>query len=70
MESLQFKTNINCSSCVAKVTPTLNEAIGQEKWNVDTTSPDKILTINTDEVTTNEVIAAVTRTGFKIQPLQ
>lgn len=38
METLQFKTNINCSGCVAKVTPELNETEGIWHWNVDTNS--------------------------------
>jgi xanthine dehydrogenase accessory factor len=40
-----FKTNINCGSCVASVTPHLNALVGEGAWHVDTTNPDKILTL-------------------------
>jgi copper chaperone len=45
METLKFKTNINCGGCIASVTPVLNGLEEIQKWNVDTASPDKILTI-------------------------
>ena len=44
----KFKTNIKCSACVAKVTPHLNETLGENNWAVDLTSPQRILTINAD----------------------
>src|SRR5690606_29128046 len=34
----QFKTNINCEACVAKVTPTLNNVEGISHWEVNTNS--------------------------------
>ena len=39
----QFKTIINCSTCVATVTPFLNDAEGVCHWEVDTSTKDKIL---------------------------
>jgi len=67
METLKFKTNINCSGCVAKVTPELNKAVGEDKWSVDTNNPSKILTVTADDVTTNEVMDAVKKAGFKVE---
>lgn len=67
METLKLKTNINCSGCVAKVTPSLNEVIGEENWHVDTQNPNKILTISGTHVSKNEVIRAVEKAGFKVQ---
>ena len=34
METKQFKTNIMCGSCIAKVTPLLNETFGEKNWEV------------------------------------
>jgi copper chaperone len=48
MKQYQFKTNINCSSCVAKITPVLNASEHVTNWNVDTTNPAKILTVETE----------------------
>lgn len=69
METLKFKTNINCSSCVAKVTPFLDGQEGLEKWNVDTNNPDKILTVEVCDLSSEQVMETVKKTGFKIEPI-
>lgn len=69
MSTLRFKTTINCSNCVRAVTPVLNQEVGANNWQVDTTNPDKILTINTDSANTLQVVKAVEEAGFAIQPL-
>ena len=45
METLKFKTNINCGGCIATVTPVLNTLEGIFKWDVDTANREKILTV-------------------------
>lgn len=65
--ALKFKTNINCSGCVEKVTPFLNEANGIDHWNVDTENKEKILTVRSNSVTENEVILQVESAGFNIE---
>ena len=65
--ALKFKTNINCSGCVEKVTPFLNEANGIDHWNVDTENKDKILTIHSESIDQNEVILQVQLAGFNIE---
>lgn len=67
MKTIQLKTNINCGGCVAKVTPALNEAIGENNWQVDTQNPGKILTVSGTEVNKDEVIKAVKKAGFKAE---
>jgi copper chaperone CopZ len=64
---VQLKTNIMCGSCIAKVTPVLNEALGENNWKVDTTSPQKILTVTSESVEENEVIKAVELAGYKAE---
>ena len=66
-KNFQFKTNINCSGCEAKVTPFLNET--KSDWKVDTTNKDKVLTVKSEGITKQEVINAVQKAGFKIEPL-
>lgn len=70
MKTLQFKTNINCSGCVAKVAPRLDVANGIKQWNVDTLKPDKILTVLVDDASKDEVIEAVSKAGFSIEELK
>ncbi|HQV67533.1 MAG TPA: hypothetical protein PLO48_12030 [Saprospiraceae bacterium] len=65
--ALKFKTNINCSGCVEKVTPFLNEANGIDHWNVDTENKEKIMTVHSNSVTENEVILQVQSAGFNIE---
>ena len=69
MATLQFKTNINCGGCIARVTPKLNEVKGIHSWKVDTDNPDKILTVETETLTNEPIIEAVKKVGFQIQPL-
>ena len=58
-----------CGSCIAKVTPTLNEEIGAENWKVDTQNPKKILTVTTDKLDEGEVIKAVEKAGYKAEKM-
>jgi len=64
MEKLQFKTNINCGGCIAKVTPFLNQVEEIEDWRVDTNNPDKILTINGEELSPSFIIETIEKAGF------
>jgi len=68
-KKLQFKTNIKCGGCVAKVTPFLNNAEGIGHWEVDTTNKDKILSVQSDGITREEVIQKVQEAGFTIESL-
>ena len=69
MSTVRFKTTINCGSCIKAVTPTLNREIGAGNWQVDTASPDKILTVNAPNITASQVVQAVEVAGFEIQLL-
>ena len=68
-KELQFKTNINCSGCIAKVKPGLDNAKGIREWSVDTHNQEKILTVQSEGITENEVIAIVQSKGFKAETL-
>lgn len=67
MKTTQFKTNINCSACVANVTPYLSGAEKIEHWEVDTTNPEKILTIEGGEGAEKEAIKLVEKAGYRIE---
>ena len=67
METLQFKTTIKCAGCLEKVTPFLNEQLTPEEWNVDILTPVKILTVNSDKMTAEEVEEKVKQAGFQIE---
>ncbi len=67
MKTLRFKTNINCSNCLAKVTPFLDRKEGINSWNVDTETPDKILTVETEVLEAEDILKTVKRTGFEAE---
>lgn len=69
MNKIHFKTNINCSGCIQKITPVLDKIEGIHGWSVDTSNAQKILTVETDIVTTEEIIASVNKAGFDIARL-
>ncbi|WP_029904494.1 heavy-metal-associated domain-containing protein [Prevotella sp. 10(H)] len=66
-KTFTFKTNINCSGCIAKVTPFLDEVNGISNWNVDTVNKNKVLTVVSDGITEQEVIDTVKKAGFNIE---
>jgi len=69
MKTIQVKTNIMCGSCVAKVTPVLNETFGENNWKVDTGNPKKVLTISTEDENVNRVIKTVEKAGYKAEEI-
>lgn len=69
MKTIEVKTNINCSACLANVTPVLNEEIGKDQWKVDTANPKKILTVSTEGLSEAQVIKAVEKAGYKAERL-
>lgn len=64
----QFKTNIKCAACIEKVTPALNEAVGSGNWQVDTSTPTKTLTIQTD-TSESAINQALNKKGYKAETL-
>jgi copper chaperone CopZ len=69
MKTIEVKTNIMCGSCIAKVTPVLNEAIGENNWKVDTANPKKVLWVTTENLSEADVIKAVEKAGYKAESL-
>lgn len=65
METLKFKTNINCDACVAKVTPVLNGNTSVEKWTVDTQNPNKTLTVEGQNIDQEKLIQSLEKIGYK-----
>ncbi|SHF85746.1 heavy-metal-associated domain-containing protein [Pedobacter caeni] len=64
MKTLKFKTNIKCAGCLARVSPNLNEIAGEDNWEVDINTPEKTLTVISDEVDERSIIFAINEAGF------
>ena len=69
MKTYQFTTNIMCGSCIAKVTPVLNETFGETNWKVDIKDPKKVLTVSTADAKEDDVIKALEKVGYKAEEL-
>ncbi len=68
-KQFQFKTNINCSGCISKVQPYLDNEVGINQWHVDTSSKDKLLTVKANSINLEKVIETVVSAGFKIEKI-
>lgn len=68
MKTSTFKTNAKCSGCVAKIETSLNTAVARNQWNIDLSTPDRILTISSD-LSDEEVVRLVTAAGFKAEKI-
>ena len=64
MKTLKFKTNIKCGGCIANVTPFLNGNEKIEKWEVDINNPEKILTVEGENIEEKEVKELVLKAGY------
>lgn len=67
MKTVQFKTNINCGSCIAAVTPFLNVVDNIDSWKVDTADPEKILEVELEDDNVDAVLNAVRQAGYTIE---
>ena len=66
MKKLNFNTNIQCSNCLAKVSPKLNELTEIHTWQVDLQDPNRTLTVETDTLDPEDIKKAVLKAGFLI----
>jgi len=69
MNTLQFKTNINCGSCVKSVSGFINEVKAIKSWSVNTDNPDKILTVEGEDIKTQMIVEVVEEAGFDIETI-
>lgn len=65
----QFKTNINCGGCVAAVTPHLNANNEIKSWSVDTANPQKVLKVETENLSDENIREIVKKAGYKAETL-
>ena len=70
MDTLKFKTNIKCAGCIATVTPFLNNLTEVENWEVDTVNPDKILTVVSENISSQEIISKLKEAGYNAETIK
>lgn len=52
---------------MATVTPHLEKVADVDRWDVDLTSPDRILTVEASGASREEVVKAVTEAGYRAE---
>lgn len=60
----KFKTDLNCQGCVSKIQNALDSSPQIHSWSVDTTHPDKILTVNSEDITPEQIQEILKSKGF------
>lgn len=67
MKELKFSTNLKCGGCVATITPFMDQEKGISNWSVDLTNSQRILTVETENISSNEIVAIMQKAGFQAQ---
>ena len=67
METIKFKTTINCGTCVAKVKPVLDSQDDVSQWEVDTENPDKILIVHGENIDEADLVKVLQKVGYKAE---
>lgn len=63
---LKYKTNLNCGSCVAAVQSRLDGDPAIQRWSVDTNDPNKVLTVEGENLSEPEIQRHIADGGFKV----
>lgn len=67
MPTVQYRTNLNCGSCIAAVRPHLDSDPTIHDWSVDTDNPDKILSVEgSDGVSEDRIRRHLSAAGFEL----
>src|SRR5437762_3012578 len=61
-----YKTNLRCGGCVQTIAPLLNGAPGIASWKADVESPDRLLTVEGDDVERPRVEALLGKAGYLV----
>lgn len=69
-QSISYKTNIKCNGCIAAVTPHFEKSKIIKTWQVDLESPDRILTVELDGGSPEEVKAIVNQAGYHAEEVK
>ena len=69
MNTYQFTTNIQCADCLEKVKPYLESNNEIRSWHIDINDKNKILTIETNKLSSEIVTEIIKNAGYNAVPL-
>ncbi len=67
MKKRLFKTSAKCKGCVAQIDAALEGRLADGSWNIDLTSPDKVLAVEDESLSDEEIVSLVKSAGFKAE---
>ena len=70
MEVLVFKTNLRFKKQINAVTPHINNLHGITRWNVDLDDIDRVLRIESDNLSPRKVEVTLQQAGYFCEELQ
>ncbi|MCC9138794.1 copper chaperone [Pontibacter silvestris] len=70
MEIIKFKTNVETQAGLSKVAPHLEKVANLSKWNLDTDSDDRVLSVSGEELDPQAVKNAVEAAGYKAEVIR
>jgi copper chaperone CopZ len=66
MELIRFKTTLKCNGCIAAVKPSLDAIDGLVKWEINLSTPDRILTTQVISADVNKkIVNAFKAAGYE-----
>lgn len=69
MEKRTFKTSAKCNGCVSRIDAALEGRLADGSWSIDLTSPDKLLIVEDDSLSDDDIVTLVKSAGFKAERL-
>lgn len=70
MEVLVFKTSVQSLESVNRLSPLLNELVGNDRWNFALDDCDRILRIVSGRVSSQDAIQLLLGAGFDCEELE
>lgn len=64
MPVFKFKTNVKCNGCRAAITPFLDSEPSISNWKVDIFDPERLLTVEGDQLDPQRVIELLKEAGY------
>ncbi len=62
----KFKTNLRCEACVNSIRPVLDAAAGIKSWRADVSVPDKLLTLEGEDILRERVAELLAQAGYRV----
>jgi len=70
MQTLRFKTSLKCNGCKSNLQPYLDSIKEVISWNIDLNHPDKILEVNIENISIEQLLEKIRPSGYQFLLLQ